>query len=615
MEKPPLNPPHPYRSHLCNQLRQKHIGEDVRLAGWLHKKRNHGQLLFLDLRDQYGITQCVIEGDHDAFSLCDSLPLESVLSVSGTVAQRDVDTINHQLPTGHIELRIASITVLNQAAPLPFQVATIDDAPEELRLRYRFLDLRRCNMQRIMTLRTDIIARIRTLMQAQGFIEIQTPILTASSPEGARDYVVPSRKYVGQFYALPQAPQVFKQLLMVSGFDKYFQIAPCFRDEDARADRSPGEFYQLDMEMAFATQDDVFNALEPVLTDVFQRFSADNTTVSTPPYPRIAYQDALNCYGSDKPDLRNPLRAQDVSVFFQNSSFRLFADAIAKNQYVYAIATPHAAQRGRSWFDACNKWARQQDMQGLGYIFWQDGNPQGPIAKNLETDRLDRMREACLNHNDDALFFICSHPDALYPRIHLVREKLCDDLGLRQQNAYLFCWITDYPMFEKNPENGTIQFSHNPFSMPQGGLKALQTQDPLTIKAWQYDIVCNGTELSSGAIRNHDRTIMEHAFRIAGYDTQTIAKQFPSLWNAFRYGAPPHGGSAPGIDRIVMLLAQTDTIRSVIPFPMNGQAQDVMMHAPNSISSKHLHELHLAIIKNEKEHEQKIPNRHSKEKP
>ncbi|MBC6445348.1 MAG: aspartate--tRNA ligase [Alphaproteobacteria bacterium GM202ARS2] len=588
---------HPYRWQHCGELNEDNIKQSTRLCGWLHKKRDHGQLLFLDIRDHYGITQCVIESSHKDFALCDQLTPESVIRIDGTVVKRSQETINTKLPTGTIEVAVSSVTLLSRAATLPFQIATDDDAPEEQRLRYRFLELRRLALHDTIVLRARVIEHLRQLMRAQGFTEIHTPILTATSPEGARDYLVPSRSYPGHFYALPQAPQLFKQLLMTSGFDKYFQIAPCFRDEDARADRSPGEFYQLDLEMAFATQDDVFNVLEPVLSDTFTTFTPAQTHITAPPYPRIPYLDALATYGSDKPDLRNPLIAQNVSDIFRAGAFGLFARAIDDGCAVYAIKVPSGARRGRSWFDNCNRWAQQNGMKGLAYLFWQDTKAQGPIGKNLEDDRLAQLRTSCALKDDDALVFICAPPASAPPLIHSVREKLCDDMNLREQNSYRFCWITDYPMFERDPTTKALTFSHNPFSMPQGGLDALKSQDPLTIKAWQYDIVCNGVELSSGAIRNHDPETMLCAFKIAGYDEETLKKQFGGLWQAFQYGAPPHGGSAPGIERMLMLLTNATNIREVTAFPMNGQARDVMMDAPQPISPQRLKELHLALIK------------------
>ena len=585
---------HPYRTHSCGEIRADHKGENIRLSGWVHRKRDHGHLLFIDLRDTYGITQCVIDVSSPLFKDCESLRPESVITVSGPVVARDAETVNPNLPTGEVELGIDELTVLSHAEMLPIQVAGDADFPEDMRLRYRFIDLRREELHNNILLRSNVISSIRRRMIDQGFTEFQTPILTASSPEGARDYLVPSRLHPGHFYALPQAPQMFKQLLMVAGFDKYFQIAPCFRDEDARADRSPGEFYQLDLEMSFVTQDDVFAALEPVMAGVFEEF-ANGHDVTQTPFPRIPFAEAMLKYGSDKPDLRNPLLIRDVTEAFRKSGFGIFAKAIEGGSVVRAIPAPGAADKPRSYFDKLNDWAREEGQAGLGYITFAEGEGKGPIAKNLEADRIDMIRETVGVGDGDGVFFVCGHPDPAAKFAGTVRTRVCDDLDLLEKDCFRFCWIVDYPMFEMDEDTGKIEFSHNPFSMPQGGLEALETQDPLTILAWQYDIVCNGVELSSGAIRNHLPEVMYKAFDIAGYNRDDVESQFSGLINALKFGAPPHGGSAPGIDRIVMLLAQEPNIREVIAFPMNQQAQDLLMQAPATVPPERLRELHLKL--------------------
>ncbi len=585
---------HPYRSHTCGELRADHAGDRVRLSGWVHRKRDHGNLVFVDLRDHYGITQCVIEADSPLFATVEGLRSESVVTIDGPVVLRSEDTVNLELPTGRIEVRIKILNVESAAEPLPLPVFGDAEYGEESRLRHRYLDLRRERPHANIVLRSRIISAIRQLMTDQGFLEIQTPILTASSPEGARDYLVPSRTHAGQFYALPQAPQQFKQLLMASGFDRYFQIAPCFRDEDARADRSPGEFYQLDYEMAFATQDDVFTALEPVLASIFEEFGGGRS-VTERPFPRLAYDDAMYRFGSDKPDLRNPLEMVDVTEPFRGSSFGLFARNVDKGSVVRAIRVPGAADRPRSFFDKLNEWARNEGAGGLGYILCQDGGAGGPIGKNLEAERGTAIRNATVAVDGDAVFFICAKEKDAQAFGGRARERICDELGLRETGVFKFLWIVDFPLYERNEETGQIEFSHNPFSMPQGGLEALESQDPLTIKAFQYDIVCNGVELSSGAIRNHRPDIMLKAFAIAGYGAEETMERFGGLFNAFRYGAPPHGGCAPGIDRIVMLIADEPNIREVIAFPMNQQAQDLLMGAPASVDQRRLRELHLRL--------------------
>lgn len=585
---------HPYRTHTCGALRADHAGQTVRLSGWVHRKRDHGGLLFIDLRDHYGITQVVIDAHSPLLEEAERIRPESVITVTGTVVRRTPDTVNQKIPTGEIELRAEAITVQSAAEVLPIQVAGDAEFPEELRLRYRFLDLRRERQHRNIVLRSQVIASIRRRMIEAGFIEFQTPILTASSPEGARDFLVPSRLHPGKFYALPQAPQQFKQLCMVAGFDRYFQIAPCFRDEDARADRSPGEFYQLDFEMSFVTQEDVFAAIEPVLAGVFEEF-ANGRSVTPPPFPRIAYDEAILAYGTDKPDLRNPLRIADVTEHFAGGGFGLFAGAIEKGAVVRAIPAPGAGAKPRSFFDRLNEWARAEGAGGLGYIVFEAGEAKGPIAKNLEPERSAAIRRRFDLADGDAVFFVCAAPKEAAAFAGKVRLRLGTELDLVERNAFRFCWITDFPMYERNEDTGAIEFSHNPFSMPQGGLEALNTQDPLTIKAYQYDIVCNGVELSSGAIRNHDPEIMLRAFEIAGYSREEVEARFGGMLNAFRFGAPPHGGSAPGIDRIVMLLADEPNIREVILFPMNQQAEDLMMGAPAPVPPERLKELHIKL--------------------
>jgi aspartyl-tRNA synthetase len=583
-----------YRSHTCGELRPDHVGETVRLAGWLHRKRDHGHLLFVDLRDHYGVTQCVIETDSPMFGEVEKLRSESVISVTGKVVARSEDTINPALDTGRVEVRIATLDVISAAAELPMPVFGEAEYPEEIRLRYRFLDLRRERLHKNVVLRSRIISSIRRRMTDAGFLEFQTPILTASSPEGARDFLVPSRLHPGKFYALPQAPQQFKQLLMVAGFDRYFQIAPCFRDEDARADRSPGEFYQLDVEMSFVEQDDVFAAIEPVMHGVFEEF-ADGASVTPAPFPRIAYADAMLKYGIDKPDLRNPLIITDVTDCFRGSGFAIFAKAIEAGSVVRAIPAPNTADRPRSFFDKMNDWARAEGAPGMGYIILDAEGGRGPIAKNLGPERVQDLMRATGLKPGDGVFFACDKPMAAAKLAGAARIKLGEDLGLIEENTFKFCWIVDFPMFEYNETDRKIDFSHNPFSMPQGGLEALETKDPLDILGYQYDIVCNGIELSSGAIRNHSPEIMFKAFEIAGYPHDEVEKRFGGMVNAFTYGAPPHGGIAPGIDRIVRMLAREANLREIIAFPMNQLAEDLMMGAPAEVTPKQLKELHIRL--------------------
>jgi aspartyl-tRNA synthetase len=585
---------HAYRTHTCGALRAADAGSTVRLSGWVHGKRDHGGLLFIDLRDHYGLTQCVFAAGSAGFAAAEALRLESVVTVDGEVVARAAGTVNPRLPTGEIELRVTALEVQSAADVLPMQVGGDEKYPEDIRLRHRFIDLRRDKIHRNMVLRAGVIASIRRRMIEAGFVEYQTPILTASSPEGARDFLVPARMHPGKFYALPQAPQQFKQLLMVAGFDRYFQIAPCFRDEASRADRSPGEFYQLDFEMSFVTQEDVFATLEPVMAGVFEEFGAGRA-VSAPPFVRIPYDRALLYYGTDKPDLRNPLRIADVTAQYAGSGFGLFAKIVAAGGVVRAIPAPGAAGFPRSFFDKLNDWAREQGAGGLGYILFDEQGAKGPIARNLEAERAAAIRDACALAPGDACFFAAGPAEEAVKFAGLVRTRLGQELGLIERDAFRFCWITDFPMYERNEETGLIDFSHNPFSMPQGGLAALNSQDPLTIKAFQYDIVCNGIELSSGAIRNHRPEIMLRAFEIAGYGAAEVEARFGGMLNAFRFGAPPHGGSAPGIDRIVMLLADEPNIREVILFPLNQQGEDLLMGAPAPVGAARLKELSIKL--------------------
>ena len=585
---------HAYRTHTCGALRAADAGSPARLSGWVHAKRDHGGLLFIDLRDHYGITQCVFPAGSPAFAAADAARPESVITVTGEVVHREAGTVNPRLPTGEVELRVAELVVQSAAEVLPIQVAGDEKFPEDLRLKYRFIDLRREKLHRNIVLRSQVIQSIRRRMLEAGFTEFQTPILTADSPEGARAFLVPARLHPGKFYALPQAPQQFKQLAMVAGFDRYFQIAPCFRDEAARADRSPGEFYQLDFEMSYVTQEDVFDTLEPVMAGVFEEFS-QGRAVTKLPFPRIPYDTAMLEYGTDKPDLRNPLKITDVTQHFAGSGFGLFARIAASGGVVRAIPAPGAASQPRSFFDKLNDWAKAEGAGGLGYIVYDAEGPKGPIARNLEAERAEAVRAACALQAGDAVFFAAGKRDEAAKFAGTVRTRLGDELGLGEKDAFRFCWITDFPMYELNEETKQIDFSHNPFSMPQGGLEALNAQDPLTIKAYQYDIVCNGVELSSGAIRNHRPDIMLRAFEIAGHSADEVERRFGGMLNAFRYGAPPHGGSAPGIDRIVMLLADEPNIREVILFPLNQQGEDLMMGAPAEITPQRLKELSLRL--------------------
>jgi aspartyl-tRNA synthetase len=587
---------HVYRTHHCAELRASDVGSTVRLSGWIHRKRDHGGVLFVDLRDHYGLTQIVAAAGSEALTVLDGLRVESVVTISGQVVAREGGAVNPKLATGEIEVQAREVDVQSAAAELPMPVAGEADYPEDIRLKYRYLDLRRDRLHANIMLRSAVIASIRRRMIDQGFTEFQTPILTASSPEGARDYLVPSRVHPGKFYALPQAPQMFKQLLMVAGFDRYFQIAPCFRDEDARADRSPGEFYQLDFEMSFVTQDDVFAAIEPVLSGVFEEFAQGKFVTPAGEYPRIPYKEALLKYGTDKPDLRNPLLVHDVGQQFVGSGFGLFSNIVAGGGVVRAVAAPNTADKSRKFFDEMNDWARGEGFAGLGYATRKGGEWGGPIAKNHGTEGMDKLAESMGLGSDDGIFFAAGKEEEAAKLAGLARTRIAEQLDLIEQGAFRFCWIVDFPMFEFNEEQQKIDFSHNPFSMPQGGMEALESKDPLDILAWQYDIVCNGVELSSGAIRNHRPDIMYKAFEIAGYTREEVDTSFPGMIGAFKYGAPPHGGSAPGIDRIVMLLADEPNIREVIVFPMNQKAEDLMMNAPATVMPKQLQELSIRIV-------------------
>ena len=586
---------HAYRSHNCAALRGENVGEAVRLSGWVHRKRDHGGVLFVDLRDHYGLTQIVCDVDSPALPVLEGLRLESVVTIDGEVKARAEGTANPNLPTGEIEVYAREVTVQSRADELPMPVAGEQDYPEDIRLKYRFLDLRRESVHANMMLRSRVIASLRRRMTEQGFTEFQTPILTASSPEGARDYLVPSRVHPGKFYALPQAPQMFKQLLMVAGFDRYFQIAPCFRDEDARADRSPGEFYQLDFEMSFVTQEDVFQAIEPVLGGVFEEFAGGRAVTTTGEWPRIAYKQAMLEFGSDKPDLRNPLRIADVTGHFTKSGFGLFEKIAGSGGTVRAIPAPGTAEKSRKFFDDMNDWARSEGFAGLGYVTRKGGEFGGPIAKNHGTEGMEALYAELGLGADDGLFFAAGKESEAARLAGLARTRVGEQLGLLE-DAFRFCWVVDYPMFEYDEDLKKVDFSHNPFSMPQGELEALETQDPLTILAWQYDIVCNGIELCSGAIRNHRPDIMYKAFAIAGYTQEEVDVNFSGMINAFKYGAPPHGGAAPGVDRIVMLLADEPNIREVTVFPLNQKAEDLMMSAPSAVSMKQLRELHIRLV-------------------
>ena len=582
-----------YRTHTCGELRKVDAGKEVRVSGWIHSVRDHGGVIFIDLRDNYGLTQIVIDPERDFYQALDKWRVESVVQFDGVVVERSPETVNPKLATGEIEVSATGMAMLGEAEVLPFQVAKDDNAPEAMRLKYRFLDLRKEKLHNNIILRSKVIAAIRAYMTGAGFTEFQTPILTASSPEGARDYLVPSRLHPGKFYALPQAPQQFKQLLMVSGFDRYFQIAPCFRDEDARADRSPGEFYQLDIEMSFVEQDQIFAVVEGLLQDILAKFSTKK--FSTDPFVRIPYREAISRFGSDKPDLRNPLEMIDVSEFFRDTEFKAFASTVANGGVVRAIRAPQVAGKPRKFFDDMIAFAQENGAKGMAYIIWNEEGEKSPIVKFLSREVIDGLKAAGKIETGDALFFIADKEKVACKIGGAVIPELGRRLELIDQNEFKFCWIVDFPMFEEDEETGEIIFSHNPFSMPQGGMEALNTKNPLDILAWQYDIVCNGVELSSGAIRNHRPEIMYRAFEIAGYGPETVDQKFGGMINAFKLGAPPHGGIAPGVDRLVMLLADEPNIREVIAFPFNQQAEDLMMNAPSEVTLKQLRELHIEV--------------------
>ncbi|MBQ7209149.1 MAG: aspartate--tRNA ligase [Lentisphaeria bacterium] len=582
-----------YRSHNCGELRKCDVGKTVRLAGWIHSVRDHGGVIFIDLRDHYGLTQVVIDPEKSFYQALDRWRVESVVRFDGEVVARSAETVNPKLATGEIEIRATDMEMLGEAEVLPFQVAKDDCAPEAMRLKYRFLDLRKDKLHNNIILRSKVISEIRRYMTDLGFNEFQTPILTASSPEGARDYLVPSRLHPGKFYALPQAPQQFKQLLMVSGFDRYFQIAPCFRDEDARADRSPGEFYQLDVEMSFVEQDDIFKVIEGLIADVFTKFGKKK--FAPPPFPRIPYRESMRRFGSDKPDLRNPLEMIDVSELFRGCDFKAFASTVESGGVVRAIRAPQVAGKPRKFFDDMIKFAQENGAKGMAYIIWTGEGEKSPIVKFLTREIIDGLKQTGGVQEGDALFFLADQEKLVQKIGGAVIPELGRQLGLIDQDEFKFCWIVDFPMFERDEETGEIIFSHNPFSMPQGGLEALNTKEPLDILAWQYDIVCNGIELSSGAIRNHIPELMYRAFEIAGYDRSVVDRKFGGMISAFKLGAPPHGGIAPGVDRMVMLLADEPNIREVIAFPFNQQAEDLMMNAPSEVTLKQLRELHIEV--------------------
>ncbi len=579
-----------YRTYTCNTIRKEHVGEHIKLAGWIQTIRDLGGVIFIDLRDQYGITQVVASGNEELVDFATKIPIESTISVEGTVRLRDDETINEKIETGLVELFAEKIEILGKRTKqLPFEIESSREVREDLRLQYRFLDLRNEKLKNNLILRAKVIQFMREQMVKKDFLEVQTPILTSSSPEGARDYLVPSRIYPGKFYALPQAPQQFKQLLMVAGIDKYFQIAPCFRDEDARADRTPGEFYQLDMEMAFATQEDVFNVMEDVIYNVFKEFS--DKKIAEYPFPRIPYREAMLKYGSDKPDLRNPLVIQDVSNIFEKIDLKVFNGKIVR-----IISVPNGASQPRTWFESMTDYAiKECKAKGLAWLkVGDDRSLQGPIAKFIDDKSREELLTSTNTNAGDAIFFIAEHEPVVSKLGGQIRDELGRTLGLIDDSVYRFCWIVDFPMYER-VENGKIEFCHNPFSMPQGGMEALETQEPLDILAYQYDIVGNGIELASGAVRNHSPEIMIKAFEIAGYKEEVILKKFSALYNAFHYGAPPHAGIAPGIDRIIMLLAGEETIREIQAFPMNAKAQDLLMGAPARVTQKQLDEIHIKI--------------------
>ena len=589
-----------YRTHTCGELNISHKGQKIILSGWINKKRDHGNLLFIDLRDNYGLTQCVVDNENKVFKEIENLPLETVLKITGEVIERDKDTVNKNLLTGEIEISINDFEVLGRTKELPMPVFSDQEYSEEIRLKYRFLDLRRKKIHQNIILRSKVISFIRSEMNKLGFLEFQTPILTSSSPEGARDFLVPSRLNPGKFYALPQAPQQFKQLIMVSGFDKYFQIAPCFRDEDARADRSPGEFYQLDLEMSFVEQKDVFDVVEKLMVKVFQNFSDKKLLFET--FPKISYSDAMLKYGSDKPDLRNPLIISDITKLFERDdiTFEIFKKLVKKGSVVRSIVTKNTKDKPRSFFDGIDKWAKEQGSSGLAYFTLEKNDKitgKGPVGKFFSEESLIELMKITNSEIGDTVFLSCGQQNEVEKILSLARTRIAEELNIIKEDCFAFCWIVDYPMFEIDEQTKKISFSHNPFSMPQGDVKNLDLSDPLSLKAYQYDIVCNGIELSSGAIRNHIPELMYKLFDIAGYSKQDVDEKFSGMINALSYGAPPHGGIAPGIDRIVMLLAEEKNIREVTMFPMNQNAQDLMMNAPSSVSEDQLKELSLTIKK------------------
>ncbi|MEE3165115.1 MAG: aspartate--tRNA ligase [Pseudomonadota bacterium] len=583
-----------YRTHKCNELGLDNVDNSVKLSGWVHRKRDHGGLLFIDLRDNFGLSQLVFDPDSESFNDAETIRNESVIMVEGKVVRRSEDAINKNLPTGEVEVYVKKMEILSEAEDLPIPVFGEPDYPEDLRLKYRFLDLRRETLHNNIILRSEVIDFIREVMKENDFLEFQTPILTASSPEGARDYLIPSRIHKGKFYALPQAPQQFKQLLMASGFDRYFQIAPCFRDEDARADRSPGEFYQLDIEMSFVTQEDILDTVEPILRKIFEKFSRDKKINKK--FTKIPFHDSLSKYGTDKPDLRIPIEMKDVTKIFKGSGFKIFSDSIEKDNNVRVWGIPAKKGGSRSFCDKMNSWAIEQGQPGLGYIIYKDKKGSGPIAKNIGEDRTSEIKNLFSLDDSDSVFFICGIPDNFLGFSALARNKIGIELKLINEDRYEFCWIVDYPMYEFNKDTKKIDFSHNPFSMPKGGLESLENLDPLEVKAQQYDIVCNGIELSSGAIRNHRPDILVKAFEIAGYDLKEVENRFGAMLDAFKYGTPPHGGIVPGIDRIVMLLADVNNLREIIAFPMNQQAQDLLMNAPSNVSEEQIKDLGIKII-------------------
>ena len=590
-----------YRTHTCNELNIKNNGENVLLSGWINKKRNHGNLLFIDLRDNYGITQCVIDNNNKLFSKIEKIPLETVIQFEGKVVKREKETINKELNSGEIEIKITDFKILGTTKELPLPVFSDQEYSEEIRLKYRFLDLRRTKIHKNINLRSKVISYIRKEMENLGFLEYQTPILTSSSPEGARDFLVPSRLNPGKFYALPQAPQQFKQLIMVSGFDKYFQIAPCFRDEDARADRSPGEFYQLDIEMSFVNQDDIFEVIEKLLNKVFEKFSTKK--IQNQKFPKITYFESMLKYGTDKPDLRNPLEICDLTTIFnrEDVKFEIFKKLVSKGSIVRAIITKETNSKPRSFFDNIDKWAKDEGSSGLAYFtFEKEDNKisgKGPIGKFFSSEACEEIMKISNAEIGDSIFFACGKKKDVEKLMSLARDKIANDLNIIDEDLFAFCWIVDYPMYEIDDKTGKIKFSHNPFSMPQGDINTLNLNKPLDIKAYQYDIVCNGIELSSGAIRNHIPDLMYKLFALAGYDKKVVENKFSGMINALSYGAPPHGGIAPGIDRIVMLLANEKNIREVTMFPLNQNAQDLMMNAPSNVEDSQLKELNINIIK------------------